>query len=252
MKTSASSIRLLASVLPLLAIPAFAAPSADLATAAKKLADAPSYAWTSTTQIAHTDFPAMPSEGVTEKGGFTVTTRTFNGNSSQTVRKGTELVMQNRDGDWVTMEEMRAQFSGGQAGGGGGQRGGGRGGFGGGLFGGAANPAETLGQLAAKLKNLQAEGDTLTATVTGEEAATLLAPPGGRGGQGQGPKYDSITVKFWLKDGAITQYSTHTLGTMTLPGGEDRELDTTTTVEFKNIGTAKVEVPEAAKKKFTS
>jgi len=234
---------------------AYAAPADDLAAAAKKLSAAANYSWTSTTEIANSQFPAMPVEGVAEKDGFTVVTRTFNDNKSQTVRKGTQVVMQNRDGDWMTGEEMRAQFAGGGGGGGGGgQRGGGgRGGFGGGMFGGVTNPAETVASLAAKIKELKSVDGALVATASGEEATALLAPAGGRGGQGGGfaPKYSSVTVKFWLKDGAVAKYTTHSVGTMTLPNGDDREIDATTTVEFKNVGTTKVEVPEAAKKKLT-
>jgi hypothetical protein len=33
--------------------------------------------------------------------------------------------------------------------------------------------------------------------------------------------------------------------------GEDRDIDRTTTTEFKDIGTTKIEVPEAAKKKLS-
>lgn len=250
----------------ILSVPSFAAPADDLAAAAKKLSEAPNYAWTATTEMANSQFPAMPVDGVAEKGGYTVTTRSFNGNTSQTVRKGTEVVMQNREGDWVTMEEMRAQFGGGQRGGGGtpggaapagggGQRGGGRGGFGGGMFGSSSNPAETVAGLAAKIKDLKVVDGALVATASGDEAAALLAPAGGRGGQGggqapAGPKYSSVTVKFWLKDGALAKYSTHTVGTFPMPNGDEREIDSTTTVEVKNVGTAKVEVPEGAKKKF--
>lgn len=266
MKTRpASTLRLFAvscvsSVLPVFS---FAAPADDLAAAAKKLSDAPNLSWTSTTEMANSQFPTIPVEGATEKDGFTVITRKFNGNTTQTVRKGTQVVMQNRDGDWMTQEEMRAQFAGGGGGGGGGggQRGGaggGRGGFGGGgMFGGGlpGNPANGVVDLAAKLKNLQEENGVLTATVTGEEAATLFAPANGAGGRGGqtnfAPKLSSITLKFWLKDGAVVKHSTHIIGTMTLPNGDDRELDSTTTIEFKNVGTTKVEVPEAAKKKLT-
>ncbi|MCX6950732.1 MAG: hypothetical protein NTV51_00865 [Verrucomicrobia bacterium] len=208
-----------ASLVSLLSVlSASAAPADDLAAAAKKLAAAANYSWTSTTEMANSQFPAMPVEGVAEKDGFTVVTRTFNDNKSQTVRKGTQVVMQNRDGDWMTGEEMRAQFAGGGGGGGGGgQRGGGgRGGFGGGTFGGAPNPVETIAALAAKIKELKSENGVLVATANGEEAAALLAPPGGRGGQGGGfaPKYSSVTVKFWLKDGALAKYSTHSIGTI--------------------------------------
>ena len=233
-----------------------AAPADDLADAAQKLADAPNYAWTATTEMANSPFPAMPLEGVAEKHGFTVTTRTFNGTTSQTVRKGTEVVMQNRDGDWMTLEELRAQFAGGApdgAGGqGGAQRGGGRGGFGGGMLGGAGNPAEVLAAIAAKIKDLKVVDGALVATASGAAAAALLAPAGTRVGQAPaGPKYSSVTVKFWLKDGAVSKYSTHSVATFTMPNGDDREIDSTTTVDVKNIGTAKVEVPAAAKKKFT-
>ena len=257
MKTRTASVLSVLSVSWVLSVssPTHAAPADDLAAAARKLADAPNYAWTATTEIANAPFPAMPLEGVAEKGGFTVTTRTFNGNTSQTVRKGTAVVMQNRDGEWMTMEEMRAQFAGGAPGGvggqGGGQRGGGRGGLGGGMLGGAGNPAEVVAGLAAKIKDLKVADDALVATASGDDAAALLAPAGSRGDPAPaGPRYSSVTLKFWLKDGALAKYSTQTVGTFTLPNGDEREVDSTTTVEVKNVGTAQVEVPAAAKKKF--
>lgn len=251
---------------------ALAAPADDLTAAARKLADALNYAWTTTTEMANAQFPAMPAEGVTEKGGFTVITRSFNDIKTQTVRKGTEIVSQNRDGDWLSAEEMRAQFGqrggggggngGGQRGGGGGGGGGGRGGFGGGMFGGnASNPAEQVANYAGKLKDLKVEDGAIVGVAKGEEATALLAPAGGRGGQGGGggggrggnfgPKYTSVTMKFWVKDGAVTKYSVHSLGTISF-NGEERDLDSTTTTEIKSVGSAKVEVPEAAKKKFAN
>lgn len=254
MKTRTASVFSVLSVSWVLSVssPTQAAPADDLAAAARKLAAAPNYAWTATTEIANAPFPAMPLEGVAEKGGFTVTTRTFNGNTAQTVRKGTAVVMQNRDGEWMTMEEMRAPFAGGAPGGAGGQRGGGRGGLGGGMLGGAGNPAEIVAALAARIKDLKVADGALVATASGDDAAALLAPAGGRGGQAPaGPKVSSVTLKFWLKDGALAKYSTHTVGTFTMPNGDEREVDSTTTVEVKNVGTAQVEVPAAAKKKFT-
>src|SRR3954466_6927296 len=104
----------------------FASPSDDAAAAAKKLVAASDYSWTRTTEIANSQFPAVPVEGQTEKGGFTITTASFNGNSFQTVRKGEQFAMQNREGEWMNMEEMRQQFANG-GGGGGGKAGGGGG-----------------------------------------------------------------------------------------------------------------------------
>jgi len=244
-----------------LAASLYAGPSDDVAAAVKKLADAPNYSWTTTMEIANSQFPAMPSEGVADKFGFSIVTRSFNGNTSQTVRKGEEVVMQNRDGDWVTMEEMRAQFGGGNRGGGqggqgtqgGGNRGGSGRGFGGGLFGGGGNlPAVTAAHFATGLKNLKVDGDVITGTASGDEASALLAMPGGRGGQGQGPRYSLVEVKFWVKAGALVKYSVHSVGKFNTPDGEEREMDSTTTTEIKEVGTTKVEVPADAKKKFKS
>jgi hypothetical protein len=258
MKTSTCLTTLFA-----LATSLYAGPADDVVAAVKKIADAPNYSWTTTTEIADSQFPAMPSEGAAEKLGFSIVTRSFNGNTSQTVRKGEEVVMQNRDGDWVTMEEMRAQFGGGNRGGGqgaqggqggqgGGNRGGGRG-FGGGMFGGGGVlPAATAANFATKLKNLKVDGDTIVGTASGDEASALLAMPGGRGGQGQGPRYSLVEVKFWVKSGALVKYTVHSVGKFSTPDGEEREMDSTTTTEIKNVGSTKVEVPEGAKKKFKS
>ena len=51
-----------------------AGPAEDAAAAATKLAAAPNYSWTRTTEIASSQFSPAPLEGQTEKGGFTVTT----------------------------------------------------------------------------------------------------------------------------------------------------------------------------------
>ncbi|HUR60557.1 MAG TPA: hypothetical protein VM029_22745 [Opitutaceae bacterium] len=252
-----------------------AAPADDVKAAAKKLADAPSYAWTTTSETVGSQFNAGPAEGVTEKGGYTVTTRSFNGNSTQTVRKGDQSVSQNQEGNWLTREELMQQFAnrGGSGGGNrggagdakqgdanqGGNRGGGtRGGRGGGGFGfgggGQNNPAEEVTALLAQAKNFKSADGAIVGDLS-DEAVTQRLSFGGRGRGGQGgdappaPKNASGTVKFWLKDGAIAKYQVHVKGTTAGRNGE-QERDTTTTVEIKDIGTAKVNVPDGAKKKL--
>lgn len=239
---------------------ALAGPGEDAAAAAKKLAGATNYGWTRTTEIANSQFPSMPVEGKAEKGGFTVTTASFNGNSFQTVRKGERFAMQNREGEWMTGEEMRQQFAnGGGAGGGqGGQGGrGGRGGFGFGFGGGGqVNPAEEAAMLASKIKDAKVVDDAIVGTLSAEDVAPLLSfgGRGGRGGQGgqtpPAPKNASGSVKFWVKDGALVKYVVTVKGTVTIPGGDEREVERTTTTELKNVGSTKVDVPEEAKKKL--
>jgi hypothetical protein len=56
----------------------------------------------------------------------------------------------------------------------------------------------------------------------------------------------SGAVKFWLKDGLISKYEFKVKGTI---NGNARER--TTTVEIKDVGTTKLEVPKGAKKKLS-
>lgn len=236
-----------------------AAPADDVKAAAKKLADAPNYAWTRTTEIANSQFPAMPAEGATEKGGYTVTKVTFNENSFLTVRKGEQSVSQDREGNWLTSEERRAQFA--NRGGGegssktGGSSGGGRsgrGGFTGGMMGGGQmNPAEELAALAGQAKNFKSADGALVAELDEAAVAQRLSLGGTRGGGDSrpAPKNVSGSLKVWLKGGVVSKYQVHIKGTVAGRDGEaEREL--TTTTEVRNIGSAKVEVPEAAKKKL--
>ncbi len=233
---------------------AFAAPADDVKAAAKKLADAQNYTWTTQTQNAGGQgggFGGGAVTGMAEKGGFTMTTRETQNGPMQTVRKGEQMVMQ-RDGQWVTREEMMAQFGGGQGGGQGGQ-GGQRAGQRGGMFG-AVNPAEEVTALVDSAKDFKAADGAIVGTLTDEAIAQRLSF-GGRGGQGGGqpaaaPKNASGSVKFWVKDGALTKYELNVKGTMTGRDGQERQIDRTTTTEIKDIGTTKVNVPADAKKKL--
>jgi hypothetical protein len=238
---------------------AYAAPTDDVAAAAKKLGDAPNYSWTQTREIVNSQFTPGPVNGQTEKGGFTVVTREFGGNTNQTVAKGDKVVLQNfQTGEWTTREEMMAQFAnrGGGGGGGapaaGGGRGpgaGGRGGRGGGGMFGVQTPAEDISALLPGVKDLKSSEGALVGDLNEEGAAQQLSAGAfGRGGQTP-PKNVSGSVKIWLKDGAVAKFQVHVKGTVAGRDGE-QERDMTTTTEIKDVGTTKVTVPEEAKKKL--
>lgn len=248
-------------ILPALAIAALtpfvcqAAPADDVKAAAKKLADAPSYGWTRTTEMTNSQFPAMPVEGVTEKGGYTVTKATFNDTTFVTVRKGDQSVSQDREGNWLTAEERRAQFSsrssGGSAGGGSSARG--RGSFG--MFGSSQpTPAEELSALASQAKNVKSADGALVGDLDEAAVTQRLTFGGSRGGQEgrtpPAPKNVSGSLKIWLKDGAISKYQVHLKGTVAGRDGNETEREFTTTTEVKDIGSAKVDVPDGAKRKL--
>jgi hypothetical protein len=56
-------------------------------------------------------------------------------------------------------------------------------------------------------------------------------------------------VKFWLKDGVLSKYEFKVTGKVDFNGNEV-DVDRATTTEIKDVGTTKVNVPEAAKKKL--
>jgi hypothetical protein len=234
---------------------AFATPADDVKAAAKKLADAPNYSWTTTTENAGGGgggFGGGPTSGKADKSGLSVTTREGPNGEMQTIRKGEQVVLQSpQDGQWVTMEEMMAQFGGGAGGAPGGGRGG-RGGFGG-MFGGGASPAEELPALVDAAKDLKAADGVISGALT-DEGVTQRLGRGGRGfgGGGQAPAAPtnaSGTVKFWIKDGAVAKYEVHVKGTVQGRGGP-MDVDRTTTTEIKDVGTTKIDVPADAKKKL--
>ena len=79
------------------------------------------------------------------------------------------------------------------------------------------------------------------------------AGAGGAAGRGGPPevKEPKATVTFWTDAaGQLTKYQFHMTGTMSGRDGQERPIDRTTTVEFKDVGTTKIDVPEEAKAKL--
>jgi hypothetical protein len=224
---------LLVSALTLCAIASLRAdPKSDLQAAAKKLADAPSYSWVAKTEIEGGQYTPAPVLGKAEKGGYAVLTTEREGTVTTAVHHGTAAVVKTDDG-WKTSEEL-------QGGGGGG-----RGMRGGNLLR-AKRPDAELASLAEKVKELRASDGAISGDLTEAGAKELMTF--GRGGQ-NGPKNAKGSIKVWLKEGAVAKMEVKTSGTMSR-NGEDRDFASTRTVEIKDVGTTKLEVPEDAKKKL--
>jgi len=241
-----------------------AAPKDEVTDAAKKLADAKSYSWKSTTERqggnqgqgqgqGRGGFGGGPVEGQTEKDGFTHIAMTVGDNTVEAITKGDKGAVKTRDG-WQSFAELSAQ----QASDGGQGQGRGRGGRG--MLQNMPKPAEQAQELAAASKELTKSGDAISGELTEKGAIDLLSFRGGgrrgQGGQDQGgnapppPTNPKGTVKFWVKDGVLSKYEYHVTGTRSF-NGNDVNIDRTTTVEIKDVGSAKVEVPEEAKSKVS-
>lgn len=222
-----------------LSIAAFADPKADVKAAATKLADAPCYSWTAKTEMANSQFPATTVVGKADKGGFAVLTSERDGTTTVAVRKGEKGVVK-IDGEWKTAEDLRA-----------GGGGGGGGGFRGGMLLRNALPAEDAVKMVDRIKDLKETDGCLSGDLTEAGAKELLAFRGRPGGNAPEPKNAKGSIKYWLKDGALAKVEVKISGTVTMQN-EDRDISRTTTYEFKDVGSTKVEVPADAKAKIGS
>ncbi len=220
----------------------------DLLAAIKKLSEASGYAWTLTPKNNAPDagggrrMGPGPGEGKTEKDGYTWISTKTGETSLEAVLKGDKGAVKS-GGAWKATSEFQRGQGGGQP-------------DPGAMMVRAIRtfkaPAATAESLAGKTKEIKAEADGLyTAELTEEGAKELLSGGGRPGGQGRGPEISEAkgAVKFWVTEGVLSKFE-HTASGKLKFGERDIAVDRTTTVEIKDVGTAKVEVPEEAKAKL--
>jgi hypothetical protein len=229
----------------LLAGPLLAADAKDdITAAAKKLAAKSNYSWKTTADFGpNSPFTPGPTEGKTEKDGLTWLSTSFQDNTMEAVMKGTNNVVVKTDEGWKKADEV--------TGGGGG--GGGNFNFGAIIAGQMQRlrvPAAEVEDLVGRAKELKKDGDAFSGDLTEDGAKALLAFRGRRGG-GAAPTNAKASVKFWVKDGEITKYQTKATGKRQNQNGEETDIERTTTVEIKDVGTTKINVPDEAKKKLS-
>lgn len=213
------------------------APKDEVIAAAKDLGEKPNYSWKTTVVVPESSqFKPGPSEGKTEKDGFTYVTSSFGDNTTETVVKGDKGAVTNQEGAWESVADVEKEE--------------GIGRFRALMARNLKTPAVQAADLANGVKELKKTEDAYSGELT-EDAAKSLLTFGRRGAGGAGPTVSDAkgSVKFWLKEGALSKYEFKVKGTRNF-NGNDMEIDRTTTVEIKDIGTTKVSVPEQAKKKL--
>jgi len=210
-------------------------PKDTLISAAKKLGEADNYSWKQTTENAGGGgFGGGAVEGKIQKGGYTWLSMAMRDNTVEAVKKGDKGAIKVED-SWRSLAEA-SEGDRGPA-----------------MF--VARriqnfkaPAAQAEELAGKVKELKQDGDVYAGDLT-EEGAKSLLRFGGRGG-GNGPEISGAkgSVKFWVKDGQLAKYQTKVKGSVSF-NGNDRDVDRTTTIEIKDVGSTKITVPEEAQKK---
>lgn len=202
--------------------------------AAKKLGDQPNYSWKTTVTVNDDSrFRPGPTEGKTEKDGFTLVTTTFGERTSQTVLKGDKGAVTGQDDAWRSLEELERETEG-------------FGRFRAAMARNLKTPAVQAADIAAGTKELKKEGEVYSGELTEEGVRTLLSFRG-RGANVSNPQGKA---RFWIKDGQITKYEYDVKGTVSF-NNNDVDLDRTTTVEVMDVGTTMISVPEEAKKKIS-
>ena len=209
-------------------IAADSGPKEDIIAAAKKLGDKPNYSWKTTVVVPESaQFKPGPTEGQTEKDGFTHLTMSFGDNTTKAVLKGDKAAVTNPEGGWQSLADLDNAEGPGR--------------FLGRMIRNFKAPSAQAAELATGAKELKKDGDVYSGDLTEEGAKAQF-----RFGTVSNPKG---SVKFWVKDGALAKFEFKVTGKVDINGNEF-DVDRTTTVEVKEVGTTKVNVPEEAKKKL--
>jgi hypothetical protein len=238
MKTNLFLAALLLAASPALADPS---PNDAVINAAKKLASSENYSWTTTVDAAN--FSPGPTEGKIQKDGLVYITFNFQDNTITGVVKSGKGAIKTEDG-WKTLDDASSDDGGG-------------------------GPNFTR-YLAMRLKNFKPPTEDVIGWVADTKGLTnadgvisgdltadgvkKIAAFGRRGRNGGAPpevKDPKGSIKFWIKDGALTKVEYKVSGTREF-NGEDRPIDRTVTTVFKDVGTTQITVPDEAKSKMST
>lgn len=213
-------------------------PQAKVNSATKQLADQPNYSWTATTKEGDGSPGRVgPIAGKAEKGGLTYLSFEIGGVPVEVYMNGQKGAAKALEG-WQTFDEI-AQSSGTAA---------------------AVvrylrvykAPGSESAALSGKVKDVK-EAEGVYSGDLKEEAVKELLERGARRREGQDPpKIDNPkgSVKFWIQNGALAKYEFNVQGKVTA-GDREFDVNRTTTVEIKDAGTTKLEVPAEAKQKMS-
>ncbi|HZE95776.1 MAG TPA: hypothetical protein VE981_02000 [Planctomycetota bacterium] len=220
----------------------------DVKAAAQKLADAPNYSWTTIVKNNAENaggagrFGSGPIEGKAEKDGATWISMKQGEMGYEAAFKGEKFAMKLKD-QWIGSGDVP-----------------------GGAQGGRPDPSTMMGRLLKnikpgakgvadsidKIQNLKSEGGgAYSGEFTPEGAKDQLAPK--VEGQPAVPNVSFTdtkgTIKFWIKDGMLVKVESTLQGKMSY-NGKEREINRTSTTEFRDVGSTKLELPDEAKKKL--
>lgn len=211
----------------------------DVQAAAAKLADSANYSWNTTMESGQF---SSNSSGKTEKDGFTSLSLTLGDNTTLVVLKGTKALIKTDDG-WKTPEEVAQQQQEGQPN---------PMMFVARMIQNYKTPAAQATEYAGKAPDLQKTDDGYSGNLSEEAAKAMMTFRRRNANASTQPavvKNAKASVKFWIKDGVLSKMQYEVSGTVTF-NDQDRDIDRTTTVEIKDVGSTQPDVPDEAKAKL--
>jgi hypothetical protein len=206
--------------------------------AAKLLGEKSNYSWTSTSKEADGSTGRLgPIEGKTNKDGLTYLSFTVSEVPVEVYIKGEKGTAKALEG-WQTFEDISQT-------------------------GGAAaavvrylrsskTPAGESAILAEKATELKEAEGVLAGELKDEAVKELLLRAARRREGQEAPKVSNPkgSIKYWIKDGVLAKYEFNVQGKV-ISGERETDVNRTTTVEIKDAGSTKLELPDEAKEKLT-
>ena len=217
-----------------------AADKATLAKAVKELGAKPNYSWTTTTKEADGSPGRLgPIDGKAEKEGVTFLSFAVGGVPVEVyLNKDKEKGAARALEGWMTLEEV-AQTSGTAA---------------------AVvkflksykAPAAQSTELAGNLKDLKETEGVLSGELKEDTVKEFLLYATRRRDGQEPPKIEDAkgAAKFWMKEGVLTKYEINVQGKLS-SADRTNDINRTMTIELKDIGASKIEVPEEARQKMS-
>jgi hypothetical protein len=212
-------------------------PQDKITSAVKRLGDAPNCSWTTTIKEGHSNSaPFPPIVGKADKGGLMYLSFMIGVTPSEAYVEGQKGILKTREG-WKTFDEVAQP-----------------GGFAAAIvriLRGFKTPSAETAALSGKLKDVKEDGEVLSGDLKEEAVKELLefVTPGQEGQPP--PKITDIkgSMKCWVQQGVLTKYEINIAGKVAR-GLQKSAVDRTTTVEIRDLGTTKLEVPPEAKPKM--
>jgi hypothetical protein len=212
-------------------------PQDKLNAAAKQLGDKPNYSWTTTMKEGDGSPGRLgPIEGKTEKSGLTYLSFEVGGIPVEVYMNGQKGAVKAMEG-WQTFDEIAQTSS---------------------IAAAVVHflrsykaPAVESAALGGKAKDVK-EAEGVISGELNEEATKGFLEFGTRRREGQEPpkiENPKGSVKFWIKDGALTKYEFNVQGKVTA-GERETDVNRTTTIDIKDAGTTKLALPDEAKQKM--